>query len=154
MVTIDPDNPIGTLSTPQKTPAPNQTQKGGFDAIFRETLVAPPVPIAATESTAVTGNVLPAPFAGAPDRSTPMMVDRLQRLIDTMEAYQQRLMAGNATLKEVQPLVERLEKHSQPLSALSGAAQQPDSLVIMVNQAVMLASMEVARFKSGHYNDP
>jgi hypothetical protein len=154
MVTIDPDNPIGTLSAPQQTPAPNQTQKGGFDAIFRETLVAPPVPIAATESTAVTGNVLPAPFAVAPDRSTPMMVDRLQRLIDTMEAYQQRLMAGNATLKEVQPLVERLEKHSQPLSALSEAAQQPDNLVIMVNQAVMLASMEVARFKSGHYNDP
>lgn len=154
MVTIDPDNPIGTLGAPQRTPAPNQTQKGGFDAIFRETLVAPPVPIAATDSTAVTGNVLPAPFAGAPDRSTPMMVDRLQRLIDTMEAYQQRLMAGNATLKEVQPLVERLEKHCQPLSALSEAAQQPDSLVIMVNQAVMLASMEVARFKSGHYNDP
>ena len=154
MVTIDPDKPIGKLTAPQKTPAPNQTQKGGFDAIFRETLVAPPIPVAAAESTALTAAVLPAPFAGAPDRSTPMMVDRLQRLIDTMEAYQQRLMAGDATLKEVQPLVERLEKHSRPLSALSEFAQQPDDLVIMVNQALMLASMEVARFKSGHYNDP
>ncbi len=154
MLTIDPDKPIGKLTAPKTTPAPNKTEKEGFDAIFRETLVAPPLPIAVTEATTLTATVLPAPFAGAPDRSTPMMVDRLQRLIDTMEAYQQRLMAGDATLKEVQPLVERLEKHSRPLSAFSEAAQHPEDLVIMVNQALMLASMEVARFNSGHYNDP
>ena len=82
-----------------------------------------------------------------------MLVDRVQRLIDTMGAYQQKLIDSGATLKDIQSLVQKMANESESLSAKSNAVEGQQRLKTIVDQSLTLASMEIAKFNSGYYND-
>lgn len=153
MVTIDPDQPIQNRTLPNLQPTAAGKAQGEFDAIFRESLVEPSTRVAASDSTPSTGVIRPAAFSGVTTLSTPMTVNRLHRLIDALEAYQQQLMAGGTSLKTVEPLVKQLASRSETLSAVSRTGGA-DSLNVIVDQALTLAAVEIAKFNSGHYNDP
>ena len=80
-----------------------------------------------------------------------MLVDRAQRLIDTMGAYQQKLIDSGATLKDIQSLVEKMATESESLSAATNAVAGQKRLKTIIDQSLTLASMEIAKFNSGHY---
>ena len=82
-----------------------------------------------------------------------MIVDRVQQLIDTMGVYQQKLTDSGATLKDIQSLVQKMATQSESLSATSNAVEGQKSLKTIVNHSLTLASMEIAKFNSGYYND-
>jgi DNA anti-recombination protein RmuC len=82
-----------------------------------------------------------------------MIVERVQRLIDTMGVYQQKLIDHGATLKDMQTLVQKMTSQSESLSATSNTVEGQEGLKTIVNQSLTLASMEIAKFNSGYYND-
>jgi hypothetical protein len=60
---------------------------------------------------------------------------------------------SGATLKEIQPLMERMASHNERLGAIANAAGDQKDLGTIVDQSLMLSSMEIAKYKSGLYND-
>ncbi len=153
MVTINPEKPIVNIPQRGKVENCNKGQKGRFDAIFRKTVDSTTIQNPKTESTHFVSDVRPAQFMSEPSPSSNRVVNQVQRLIDTMERYRQKLIDNSATLKDIQTLVHRMASESESLSAISGAMEEQDGLKTIMNQALMLSSMEIAKFNSGDYND-
>ena len=153
MVTIDPDKSIAAITDLKKVRHRANTHKGEFDAVFRQAIDSTSIRGAKTESAPLTTDIRPAQFMSAPMPSTEMVVDQVQKLVETMTSFQKKLTDEGATLKEIHPLVEKMASQSSSLAALSAATGKQERLNTIVNQSLMLASMEIAKFKSGHYTN-
>lgn len=153
MATIDPNHPILKIIEPNKADSRAKTSAGEFDSIFRQCVESTDVSSAAMGQTHFISDIRPAQFSTEPMPPTHLIVDRVQRLMDTMAIYQQKLMENGATLKAIQPVMEKMASDSQSLSAASGTEGVGDELRTIVNQSLMLSSMEIAKFRSGYYND-
>lgn len=153
MVTIHPNKSIANIAEPKVAEGVSKTQKGEFDAIFRQTVDSKPIKSAKTESTPFISDLRPAQFTTESSPSTSMVVDRVSRLIDTMADYQHKLIENGATLKDIQAVVDKMVSQNESLSAISGAMEKEESLGTIVNQSLMLSSMEIAKYNSGFYND-
>jgi hypothetical protein len=153
MVTIDPDKSISTIPDGNSASTRSTVQQGEFDSVFREVADSTPIQGAEAEPTHFIDNLRPAQFNAEPSPSTNAVVDQVSRLIDTMEGYQQQLIDKDATLKDIQALVRRMESESQSLGAASKRVDGQDGLRTIIDQSLMLTSMEIVRFNSGHYND-
>lgn len=153
MVTIDPEKPILTITEHKKAENRSHAQKGEFDAIFRQAVDSTKGKGVEIESTSFISQIRPAQFTTESMPSANTIVDRVQQLIDTMGAYQQKLIDSGATLKEIQTLVEKMASQSESLGAASSVVEGQESLKTIVNQSLTLASMEIGKFNSGYYND-
>ena len=153
MVTIDPDKPILNIPAQNRTESRPNGQKSDFDAIFRQAVDSTEFKGAKTESAHLISDIRPAKFSSESLPSANMIVERVQRLIDTMGVYQQKLIDHGATLKDMQTLVQKMTSQSESLSATSNTVEGQEGLKTIVNQSLTLASMEIAKFNSGYYND-
>ena len=153
MVTIDPDKPIQPIKGTKSATGQSKTEKGAFDAVFQQAIDTTSIKPAKTESTAFVSDIRPAHFATEPQPSANMVVDRVERLIDTMADYQSKLIENGATLKDMHGLVQQMASQSESLAAISDSVDQTDSLKRIVNQSLMMSSMEIAKYNGGHYND-
>jgi hypothetical protein len=153
MVTIDPDKSIPNIQEGNKASNRSKIQKGEFDSVFRKVADSTEIKSAEVESTHFISNLRPAQFTTEPSPSTKVVVDQVQRLIDTMEGYQQKLIEKAATLRDIQTLVQKMASESESLGAVSKTVAEQDGLRTIIDQSLMLTSMEIAKFNSGHYND-
>ncbi|WP_372681633.1 hypothetical protein [Desulfosarcina sp.] len=153
METIDPNKPIVNVTGHNQAESRSKVKKGEFDAIFRQAVDSTEVNRPKTESAPFLSDIRPTQFSSEPLPSEHMLVDRAQRLIDTMGAYQQKLIDSGATLKDIQTLVEKMATESESLSAASNAVEGQKRLKTIVDQSLTIASVEIAKFNSGHYND-
>ena len=153
MVTIDPNKPMLNATEPNRAESRSNVKKGEFDALFRQAVDSTEAKGVETESARFISQIRPVQFTTDPLPSADRVVDRVQRLIDTMGVYQQKLIESRATLKDIQPLVQEMESQSQTLSAASNAVEGQKNLKTIVNQSLTIASMEIAKFNSGYYNN-
>ena len=153
MVTIDPDKPIQPIAGTKVAISQSKTQKGAFDAVFQQAIDRKTIKPAKTESTAFVSDIRPVQFATVSQSPANMVVDRVERLIDTMADFQSKLIENGATLKDMHGLVQQMASQSESLAAVSDSIDQNDSLKSIVNQSLMMSSMEIARYNGGHYND-
>ena len=153
MVTIDPNKPILNTGGHNRAESRSNLKKGGFDAIYRQAVDSTEFKGAKTESAPFLSEIRPAQFSSESLPSANVIVDRVQQLIDTMGVYQQKLTDSGATLKDIQLLVQKMATQSESLSATSNAVEGQKSLKTIVNHSLTLASMEIAKFNSGFYND-
>ena len=153
MVTIDPNKPILNTGEHNRAESQSNVKKGGFDAIFRQAVDSIEFKGAKKESAPFLSEIRPAQFPSESLPSANMIVDRAQQLIDTMGVYQQKLTDSGATLKDIQSLVQKMATESESLSAESNAVEGLKGLKTIVDQSMTLASMEIAKFNSGYYND-
>lgn len=153
METIDPNKPIVNVTGHNQAESRPKVEKGEFDAIFRQAVDSTEFKRPKTESAPFLSGIRPAHFSSESLPSEKMLVDRVQRLIDTMDVYQQKLIASGATLKDIQSLVQQIATESESLSAASTAVEGQNRLKTIVDQSLTLASMEIAKFNSGFYND-
>jgi hypothetical protein len=105
------------------------------------------------KSKTIRAEVQPSNFSTDPSLSTDMVVDKVQRLIDTMEDYQQMIMKKKVRLSEIQPIIKKMTAESQSLSEVSRQLPATDRLRSIVNQSLILSSAEIMKFNSGFYNE-
>ena len=152
MVTIDPDKPIQPIAGTKADSGQSKTQEGAFDAVFQQAIERKTVKPAKTESTAFVSEIRPVQFTVS-QSSASMVADRVERLIDTMADYQSKLIENGATLKDMHGLVQQMASQSESLAAISDSIEQTDGLKSIVNQSLMMSSMEIAKYNGGFYND-
>lgn len=153
MVTIDPDKLVLNILEQNRAKSLPNGQKGEFDAIFRQSIDSTEFKGAKTESSPLVSEIRPAQFSSESLPTANMVVDRVQQLIDTMGVYQKKLIDQGATLKDIQALVQKMASQSESLSATSRTVKGEERLQAIVNQSLTLASIEIAKFNSGYFND-
>jgi hypothetical protein len=153
MVTIDPNKPILNPAQNDRAESRSRANSGRFDAIFQQAVDSTEPKQTRTESAPLLSDIRPAQFSPESLPSEKMIIDRVDRLIDTMGGYQQKLIDGDATLRDIHRLVQQMAVESESLGVTSNALEGQARLKTIVNQSLTLASMEITKFNSGYYND-
>lgn len=153
MVGIDPNKPLLNNTEVKKAAGRSKPNNFEFEAVLRQAVDSTGISSTNTQSTQYISEIRPTQFTAEPLPSTHMVVDGVQRLIDTLEAYQHKLNKNGASLKDIQVLVQKMTSQSESLTAISRAAGEQESLSEIVNQSLMLSSMEVAKYNNGFYNE-
>jgi hypothetical protein len=153
MIGIDPDKTISPTMDQKRVANQQKTDKNEFKNLFQQAVDSAKTENKTVASTPSVSEIRPVQFETQADASTGMVVDQVGRLMNTMEAYQRRLMESDATLKDIEPIVEKIAKQSESLSAIACDTNMEDELKSIVNQSLSLSSKEIARYRSGYYND-
>ena len=151
---IDPNKRIQTIAAPQTGKVQSKPGKSSFDAVFKQHLDADNVQPSAPHSSSLASGIHPAQFALESQSSGKTVIDQIHMLVDTMAAYREKLAERGVGLKEVAPLVKEMESQNEALSKISGATGGQDGkLQDMIDQSLMLSTLEISKFRSGYYND-
>ena len=154
MTGIDPDKILSPITDQKKVQSRQKTDKNEFQNYFQQAIGSATTENSNVESAPFISDIRPVQFDLMAGQSPSTIVDQVARLIDTMESYQRQLNESSATLKDIDPIIEKLARQRDSLSAISQNADVEDELKAIVSQSLSLSTKEVARFKSGHYNDP
>ena len=152
MATIDGGKPVGKLDPAYQVSKRSKAGIGQFDKMLQAAVASPAERPSAPQPTATIGTIRPAQFDAEPGVLTDRVVGRVTRLIDTLDCYRQKLSQKAFSLRDLQTLVADMQTHSESLQTLSGEVDKGDDLRAIVDQSLMLSSVEIARFKAGHYN--
>ncbi|MFZ0611991.1 MAG: hypothetical protein WAM73_07130 [Desulfobacterales bacterium] len=87
----------------------------------------------------------------AADTALPL-TDRLDRLVDQLEHYRQKLADPQASLRSIAPLVNDIAAAAQKLAPELNPADRPDPLKDILKHALVTASVEITRFNRGEYS--
>lgn len=129
--------------------------KDGTDAAFGKMLddamagAAANSPAAAGTAT-ITGTVPVGLHPMGPGAETPL-VDRVENFLDTLDAYQQKLGDSRCALREIDPLVRQMETEAEKLMPAFRDLSDDDGLKAILDQTLITASLEIARFNRGDY---
>jgi hypothetical protein len=152
MVRIDADKPIQGIAGQPGAQIGMKTTGGGFDSALQEAMGSTSTPKANVASTPFIDRIRPARFEAENSVTEARVLDCVKRLIDTMDVYRQKLMDNGNTLKDIQGLIQDMESQSQSLRSISAEVNNQGELSDVVDQSLMLSSMEIAKFNGGHYN--
>ncbi len=153
MIGFDPDKLVSPLMDQKKVENQSKTDNTEFRTFFQQAVGSEKTGKNDVASVAFVSDIRPAQFEAQEEPSTTMIADQVDQLVDTMETYQRQLMTHDATLKDIQPILEKIAEQSEALSAISKQTDINDNLKAIVDQSVSLSSQEIIRFNSGHYND-
>ena len=127
-------------------------QTGRFGDILRETMGATSSP-----GPGVRGPSLATPLGGISldpfslSTETPVL-EQTERLLDTLEAYRQKLGDRQVASKEMDSLINEIERQSGGLTSTVDALPEGDPLREITNQALIVSSLEVLRYNRGDYD--
>jgi len=79
------------------------------------------------------------------------IVERTEQFLDLLEQYQTKLMDPQASLRDIHPLIERMEKEKDVLAPLMDSLPQGDELKDILNNALVSATVETIKFNRGDY---
>jgi hypothetical protein len=153
MIGIDPEKSVSPIVDRKRVENQQKTEKNAFQNFFQQAVGSAQTENSQITSTPFISDIRPVQFETQVAPSTNLIVDQVGQLIDTMEAYQQKLIDNSATLKDIDPIIDKLTSQSESLSAISKDAKMEDDLKSIVDQSLMLSLKEIAQYKSGQYND-
>ena len=153
MIGIDPDKSVSPIMDRTKVESRQKTEKNAFQNFFQQAVGSAKTEDSQIESTPFISEIRPVQFETQATPSTDLIVNQVGHLIETMEAYQQKLIDNGATLKDIEPLIDKLASQSESLSSISKDVGMEDELKSIVDQSLLLSSKEIAQYKSGQYND-
>ncbi|MCU0560760.1 MAG: hypothetical protein MUD16_11290 [Desulfobacterales bacterium] len=137
---------IGADRPAQQAPVPGA---GGFGDILKQVLGE--APAAQAEPGAAIS--LPAALPVRPVDPAPAAAaaDRVERVLDLLEAYRQKLVDPRADLKALDGAVREVEKGVAELKPAFSRLPESDGLKEIVNRALVAASVEIVKFRRGDY---
>ena len=153
MVIIDPNKPIQPVTKTGNDNSTSRIQSEGFDAVFKQEMAGKTTAPVNIEPSSQVGDVRPAWLEKEAQGPASMALDRVDNLIDTMAAYQNKLAENGATLHDIHGLVEQMSTQSESLARLFDKMDASDSLKAIVDQSLMLSSMEISRYYDGYFID-
>ena len=78
-------------------------------------------------------------------------IKKVEQFLDLLESYTQALFDPKTNLKEIASLVKSLESEKENLAELGENLPDGDVLKHIINQTVILSTIEVLRFNRGDY---
>ena len=79
------------------------------------------------------------------------IIDRVEKYLDILDEYHQKLGNPQATLKDMYPFIQEMEERKKTLLPLLDSLQDGDRLKDILNQALITSSLEIIKFNRGDY---
>ena len=78
---------------------------------------------------------------------------QVETMLDLLNTYRQMLTDPGTSLREMGPVVDRIEAQRDKLAEVMEALDPEDGLRDLINQAMVTATTEVVKFNKGDYID-
>ncbi len=78
------------------------------------------------------------------------ILERTEEFLDLLEQYQSKLMDPQASLRDIHPLIERMEKEKDALAPLMNSFPEGE-LMDVLNNALVTSTVEMIKFNRGDY---
>ena len=82
------------------------------------------------------------------------MVDRVEKYLDLLDEYRQKLANPQVTLKDIYLLINEMEVGKQSLIPVLNSLPDGDGLKDILNQTLITSSLEIIKFNRGDYLTP
>ena len=82
------------------------------------------------------------------------IVDRAERLLDTLDEYQQKLASPKFTLRDISPLISKMAEGNENLVSAVNSLSDGVELKKVLNQLIITSSVEIIKFNRGDYVNP
>ena len=79
------------------------------------------------------------------------IIERVEKFMDVLEDYQRKMEDPKVTLKEIYPLVTRMESEKESLLPLLDSIPQEDGMRDILNRALVTSTVETIKFNRGDY---
>ena len=137
-----------------KAVKPSATPQKDFNSVLKDTLEASTAAEKGVQPPAVVETVVPVrrQHLPVPDKLTTL--DRIESMLDVLDTYRSKLADPNATLKDIHPLVKSLAAANEQLKPVLNSIAEGDQLKQILNQTLVITSLEVFKFYQGDYINP
>ena len=147
-------NPIQPKQPGAKSHSATSDTKADFQTILNESVAKSEGHGSASETHAVAH-----PFATMPinplslptSEQTVPLVDRIDRFVDLLDEYRQKLGDPGASLKSIQPLLENIAASKDQLVPELSELEEGNPLKEVLNSSLVTATTEIMRFNRGDY---
>ena len=152
---IDPNLEILKSQYIQKTSVTDRPAgKDEFSTMLKEAIESgPSKTVEGSKKPSMINNVAHVqfnPFFAVQDNP---IAERTEKFLDLLEEYQNKLLDPLATLRDIRPLIERMETEKETLAPVLNSLPPGDGLKDILNDALITSSLEVIKFNRGDYVD-
>ena len=78
-------------------------------------------------------------------------ISRLEKFLDIMEEYSEKLNNPNFTPKDISPLISKIESEQRDLRVLAESFDKNNGLKGLLDAALIRSTTEVIKFNRGDY---
>jgi hypothetical protein len=137
-----------------KTAKPSTAPQTDFSSVLKDTIETTTAAEKGVRPPAMLETVVPAQLRhlASPDKLTTL--DRIENVLDLLDAYRSKLADPNATLKDIHPFVKSLETANEQLKPVLESIVEGDQLKQILNQTLVTTSLEVFKYYQGDYINP
>ncbi len=151
---INPTDEILKVASPDKTNKPEKSHAKEFGTILKETIENSTKVETKDKKQPMVDSIpqiqFPTVFLG---EKTPI-IGHVEKLLDILDEYQQKLGNPQFTLKEIYPLINDMEVKKDSLIPVLNSLPDGDGLKDILNQALITSSVEIIKFNRGDYLNP
>ncbi len=79
-------------------------------------------------------------------------IDQVENYLNLLNAYQEKLGNPDVSLKEISPLLDQMKEEQGRLSAALDSLPEGDGLKDILNETLIISSLETIKFNRGDYN--
>jgi len=79
------------------------------------------------------------------------IIEQTEKLLDTLDNYREKLQNPDVGLEEFYPLISEMEMRKEGLASALKSLPEGDGLKDILNEAMVISSVEVAKFNRGDY---
>jgi len=151
---IKPHDNLPVPGSPEKTTHAVKTTDRAFGAVLEEVLSHSNKIAEGRKKTQFTNNISTAHWHPSLPGEERFVVERAERLLDTLDEYQRKLASPEFTLREIFPLVREIEAENEILGSAISRLPQGNELKQMLNQVIIISSIEMIKFNRGDYINP
>jgi hypothetical protein len=138
----------GTIRNTNKT---NAASGDEFKKILQQSLNQAPGETAASATLPPFQTLSPTRFDIAVEMDKAMNIERVEGFLNVLDQYQQQLANPMVGLKEISPVVDRMEKEIGGILPLLESLPEGDKMKDIINRAVITSSVEIMKFRRGDY---
>jgi len=89
---------------------------------------------------------------GIPAEQQGPVLERIERLLDTLEEYEHNLRIPDTPGEKLLTLVDRMEEHNRGLASILVTLPDGDALKDVLNRVLITSVVEVEKFRRGDYS--
>lgn len=80
-----------------------------------------------------------------------VIIKGAERLLDTLNNYQQKLADPEFTLKDISPFIDEMKEENKNMVSAFNSLPDRDQLKEILNQVLITSSIEIIKFNRGDY---
>ena len=151
---IDPNEKIPGTGYPVETIPTEKPSDKIFGLIFEEFTENSTKIDKKSEKASAINNTSAIPMTPFLPGGKMAVVERAERLLDTLDVYRQKLSSAGVALRDISPVISMMEAENKTLGSIVDSLSDSDEIKDIINQVIITSAIEIIKFNRGDYVTP